>query len=173
MEEPGRLQSMWLQRVGHNCVTSLSRQVLVPNFSGSVPSELCWWLGEHCAWGTSGPTTCIPVDEEGPRSVPTRLHFVNVHISDWQHQRMHVLEFSVALLPVEVLYPTYLTLQFRNGPGGFYSNKWGADSAPDSAVTTTEQRRDPVQHPVAGSGPRNTDDIPYQGITANTHWGKL
>lgn len=47
-------------------------QVLVPNFSGSVPSELCWWLCEPTAW--------IPVGEEGPGSVPTRVHVVNAHI---------------------------------------------------------------------------------------------
>ena len=42
-KKPGRLQSMWSQRVGHNWVTSLSLS----------RSEYC----SHCSWGSQGKNT--------------------------------------------------------------------------------------------------------------------
>lgn len=40
---------------------------------------------------------------------------------------------------------TYLTLQLRTGPGGFYSNNWGANPTPDRAVTTKEEAPPNIQ----------------------------
>ena len=65
--------------------------------------------------------------------------------------------------------PAYLTPQFRNGSGGVYSNKWGADLAPNRAVTSTDQKGGPIQHPVQALVTTTTITPPIKGIMANTH----
>ena len=62
--------------------------------------------------------------------------------------------------------------QLRSRSGGFYSNNQGADPAPDKAVTTTEQRGGPSQHPVQVLV-TTTSVIPLiKGIIASIHRGK-
>ena len=58
------------------CVTPV---VLIPDFSGSAPTDQCWWLWEHSTWGTPRPTACIPTVEVRPRAVQTTVSCVSPH----------------------------------------------------------------------------------------------
>ena len=99
--------------------------VPVPDFSGSGPTDLCWWLCEHSAQGTLRPIACTPIVKEGPRAVPTTgLTWKSAHQvtgdtterSPWW--TAPVEESAVASPPAEVLQCTYLTVHSRNGSGG-------------------------------------------------------
>ena len=158
------------------CTTTVN---LVPYFSGSVPMDLHWWLSEHSAWGTSGPIACTPMAEVGLMAVPTTLYAVSPH-KRWQttpHSALAVgqpLQRNTQWLLSQwkCSRPAYPTLQLRNRCGGFYSNNWGADPAPDRTVMAKEQRRRPAQHLVQALVTTTPITPPIKGIIASTHWGK-
>ena len=103
--------------------------VLVPDFSGLTPMDLCWWLCDHSAWGAPGLIACIPTVEVGPRVVCTTLYFVCSH-NGWQVTPQSALpdgqlrwrNTQWLLFQWECSNPAYVTLQLRNGSGGFYAN---------------------------------------------------
>ena len=81
-------------------------------------------------------------------------------------------EYSVALFKWEWSNPSTSNsrseTQLRNRSGELYSNRYGADTASDRAVTTTEQRGGPTQYP--GQALITTTPVkPHiKGITAHT-----
>ena len=161
--------------MGSMCATTV---VLVPDFSGSVPVDLCGWLCEQCTWGTRGPMACIPTVEVGLRAMPTTVYVVSPH-NGWQVMpqstfpggQLQRRNTQWPLSQQERSNPSCLTLQLRNESGGLYSNNQGADPAPDRAVTTTEQRG-PIPYPVQAVV-TTTPVTPHQGGTGHTHWGKM
>ena len=62
-----------------------------------------------------------------------------------------------------------LTPQLRNISGGFYSNNYGGDPAPDRTVTTTEHNGGTVQHPVITLIATATVTPPNKGIMVSKH----
>ena len=59
--------------------------------------------------------------------------------------------------------------QLRNRSGGFYSNTSEADPVPDKAVTTTELRGGPAQHPVQDLVTTTPVTPPIKGIMASIY----
>lgn len=109
--------------------------------SGSVPSELCWWLCEQCLRGFWGDCLHSRV-RRGPRvSLSQEVICKRTHQATG-NTTVHVLEFPGSLPQGKHSSPTYLKQQLRNGPGASTSRE--QILTPDRAVTTREQRRDPV-----------------------------
>ena len=120
--------------------------------SGPGPAYLCWWTGEHSAWGTSGLIACVLILRKG-RGQCQQEHTSWACTTDVDETTEHTPrdssweEHLVALSPVQYLTLTYLTPQLRNGSRSYYCQQLGADPTPNRAVTTTEQNGGLIQHP--------------------------
>ena len=132
--------------------------VLVPDFSRSVPTDLCCWLCEHSTWGTPVLIACIPTAEAGPRAVPTTVCFVSPH-NGWQVTPQSPLlsgqlrwrNTQWLLSQKECYSPAYLTVHLRNGPGGFYSNIWRAKTLLLTGLWQPQRKEEALKISTAGS----------------------
>ena len=53
--------------------------VLVADFSGSEPMNVCWWLCGKNDAGILGPIVSLPMVEAGLKVVPQTVNFVSPH----------------------------------------------------------------------------------------------
>ena len=155
---------------------SRSRYVMtavpVPDLRICMVTDLHCWFCQHSTWGAPGLIACISTIEAGPRAVPRTVYPVSQY-SEWVAGSTTECtpwwvgpteEYSVAFLPAPP------NTGHISETDGFNSNNWGAESSPNGAMTTTEQREGHTQHPVQALFTTTLITCPLMG---STHRGKM
>lgn len=133
----------------------------MPEIRGSSPG-----LREHGTRCTSRPTASIPMVAAGPGTLPTLRERAQVT----SKAREHTYPWA-APGQEQGSSPAFFLLQLRTRCGGFYSNSCQAGTAPQRAVTTTEQRGCPAQHTVQLLVTMPPITSPMKGDNSK-QWGK-
>lgn len=117
------------------------RSVLVALWEQHLKDAWAKCLNSHC-WGrTKGSAKNSILYEPAQRVTDDTTE----HTSQWTAPEE---EYSGAPLLARVLQSAYLSQPVRNGSGVIYFSNWGADSTPDRAVTTKEQKGGLTQQPL-------------------------